>query len=122
VNFAIKGAVVLDALQTAHRDVYQTMLFDKSLSFDEIQKSVVKVRSGIIPEDLEKRPKLVARLEYKSRWDVWYRFSYFVVVLYDFDSHQRLVAAGQGRDNLVSNEDVVIRDTFTEIRKTLGKS
>ena len=33
-----------------------------------------------------------------------------------------LLAAGQGRDNLVSTEEVVIKDTFTEIRKALGKN
>jgi len=42
--------------------------------------------------------------------------------LYDFDSHQPLLAAGQGRDNLVSNEELVIKDTFTEIKRALNKN
>jgi hypothetical protein len=58
--------------------------------------------------------------EYASRWDVWYRFTYFVIYLYDFDSHEPLLAAGQGRDNLVSNEEIVVRDTFAEIARALG--
>ena len=29
--------------------------------------------------------------------------------------------AGQGRDNIISNEDVVITDTMVQVRKTLNK-
>jgi hypothetical protein len=32
-----------------------------------------------------------------------------------------LFAAGQGRDNMVSMEDVVIKDTFQKIRTALEK-
>ncbi len=122
VNFAIKGDVVLDFLNLQHQDVYRSLSFDQGRSFEEVQKSVVKLRSGIVPEDVEQKPKLVARLQYVSIWDMWYRFRYFVISLYDFDSHEPLLAAGQGRDNLVSTEDVVIKDTFAEIRKALGKN
>jgi len=122
VNFAIKGDVALDFLQKADKDIYRSMSFNKGYSFDEIQKSVVKVRSGIITEQWEKTPKLVARVDYNSRWDVWYRFTFFVVRVYDFDSHDLLFAAGQTRDNLISTEDVVIKDTFAEVRKMLHKT
>lgn len=122
VNFAIKGDVALDFLQKADKDIYRSMSFNKGYSFDEIQKSVVKVRSGIITEQWEKTPKLVARVDYNSRWDVWYRFTFFVIRVYDFDSHDLLFAAGQTRDNLISTEDVVIKDTFAEVRKMLHKT
>jgi len=121
VNFAIRGDVVLDYLRTAQPDLSQKLVFNQDHSFDDVQRSVVKVRSGIIAPELEKRPKLVARLQYKSIWDGWYRFRLFVVYLYDFDSHQPLLAAGQGRDNLISNEEVVIKDTFAEIKRALNK-
>jgi hypothetical protein len=121
VNFAIKGDVVLDYLQNAQPELYGGIVFNQATSFDEVQKAVVKVRSGIIAPELENKPKLVATLEYESRWDVWYRFTYFVIYLYDFDSEQPLLAAGQGRDNMVSTEDIVVRDTFAEIRRALGK-
>ena len=122
VNFAIKGKVVLDYLRQTQPDVYRGLAFNRATSFDDVQKAVVKIRSGIVPPELENRPKLVATLKYRSRWDVWYRFTLFVIVLYDFDSHQPLLAAGQGRDNMVSTEDVVIRDTFAEIRRALGEA
>jgi len=122
VNFAIKADVALDFLNLQHQDVFRTLSYDQARSFEEVQKSVAKIRSGIQPPDQEQKAKLVARLQYASRWDIWYRFDYFVISLYDFDSHEPLLAAGQGRDNLVSSEEVVIKDTFTEIRKALGKN
>ena len=122
VNFAIRGDMVLEYLRTAHAALSQQLVFNQAYSFDDVQKSVVKVRSGIMAPELEKRPKLVATLQYKSIWDGWYRFKLFVVYLYDFDSHQPLLAAGQGRDNLVSNEELVIKDTFTEIKRALNKN
>jgi hypothetical protein len=122
VNFAIKGDVVLDYLNLQHQDVYRSLSFDQGRSFEEVQKSVVKLRSGIVPEEVEQKHKLVARLQYVSVWDMWYRFRYFVISLYDFDSHEPLLAAGQGRDNKVSTEEVVIKDTFVEILKALGRN
>lgn len=82
----------------------------------------MKVRSGIIPAEINKKTLLVAKLEYQSIWDIWYRFKRFVIFFYDLDSQQILFAAGQGRDNVISNEDVVIRDTFRQIRDTLRKN
>lgn len=122
VNFAIKSDVALDYLQSADKDLYRSMAFNKGHSVEEIEKSVVKVRAGIVSEDWEKRPKLVARLDYVSIWDIWYRFRVFVVRVWDYDSQELLFAAGQGHDNLVSNEDVVIKDTFAEVRKMLRKN
>jgi hypothetical protein len=122
VNFAIRGDVVLEYLRSTHQELAQQLLFNQAYSFDDVQKSVVKVRSGIIAPELEKRPRLVATLQYRSIWDMWYRFKLFVVYLYDFDSHQPLLAAGQGRDNMVSNEELVIKDTFIEIKRALNKN
>ena len=53
--------------------------------------------------------------------DLWYRFRYFVVRVFDFDSQDILFAAGQGRDNWFRNEDKVIGDTFAGVRKALHK-
>jgi hypothetical protein len=121
VNFAIKGEIVLDYLRSAQPELYRGVAFNRATGFDDAQKAVVKVRSGIVSPEQENKPKLVAALEYASRWDVWYRFTYFVIYLYDFDSHQPLLAAGQGSDNMVSTEDIVVRDTFAEIARALDK-
>ena len=121
VNFAIKGDVVLDYLKTKHTDVYARLSFDNAHSVEDVQKAVVKIRSGIISPELEGKPKLVARVDYRSHWDMWYRFSVFVVSVYDFDTHDLLFRAGQGHDNMVSDEDLVISDTFAKVKEALAK-
>jgi serine protease Do len=122
VNFAIKSDVVLDYLQSGDQVLYQSLVFNKGYRVEELQKSVVRVRAGIISDEWEKKPKLVARVDYLSIWDLWYRFRFFVVRVFDFDSQELLFAAGQGRDNMLSNEDKVIKDTFVEVRKALHKN
>ena len=121
VNFAIKSGVVLEYLKNSNDSLYRTLAFNRGYSVDELQKSVARVRAGIISEELEKKPKLVARVDYVSLWDIWYRFRYFAVRVFDFDSQQLLFIAGQGRDNPLSSEDKVIQDTFLEVRKALNR-
>jgi hypothetical protein len=120
VNFAIKSEVVLEYLKK-NKGVYDSLQYDRGYSIEQLQKSVVRVRGGNITDEWEKKPKLVARVVYASIWDGWYRFRYFVVRVYDFDSQQLLFTAGQGRDNVISNEDVVITDTFAKVQKALHK-
>ncbi len=59
------------------------------------------------------------RLNYISIWDIWYRFRLFVLTAFDYETQEPLFAVGQGRDNLVSNEDVVMSDTFGQFRKAV---
>jgi hypothetical protein len=119
VNFAIRSDVVLEFIKTSDPGLYDSLRRNKSSTIEKIADSVVKVRSGIISEDLKESQKLVVRLQYQSIWDLWFRFRYFAITLYDFDSQDQLLIAGQRRDTMKS-EDVVIRDTFTQIRKALG--
>ena len=119
VNFAIKGDVMLDYLRSAQPDLAKRISYDKSAKLEDVAAAVVKVMAGNVTEDMLKRPKMLAVLRYRSHWDIWFRFNLFVLQFYDFDSHAQLFAAGQGRDNLVSTEDVVIKDTFKKIRETL---
>lgn len=121
VNFAIKGEVVVDFLKTKHADLIQPPSSSKVATVDEVQKSVVKIQAGTISGEEGTQAALIARLDYVSMWDLWYRFRLFVVRVYDLDTHELLFAAGQGRDNMVSNEEVVIKDTFDEVRKELHK-
>src|ERR1700730_10298523 len=83
---------------------------------EDVQAAVVKVMSGNVTEEVLKRPRLLAVLNYQSHWDMWHRFNLFLIRFYDLDSHAPLFAAGQGCDNMVSNEDIVIKDTFQKIR------
>jgi len=119
VNFAIKSDIVLDFLKSKNQNLYTKLTMNQETSFEKIESNVVKVCSGIIPEELENKPKLIAVLAYQSLWDVWYRFRFFVISFYDFDSQDLLFIAGQGHDDVNSGEEIVIKDTFKKIRKTL---
>lgn len=121
VNFANKSSRVLEFIKTSAPDVYQQIQFDSTSSFALVEPSVVKLRSGIITEEWEKKPKLVMGLYYHSIWDLWYRFRVFVIRVLDYDTGEFLFAAGQGRDTVVSTEDKVIDDTLAQVRAALGR-
>lgn len=121
VNFAVKANVILNSIKSSNEAIYKKISTNHNSTIEQIESSVVKIRSGIISEELENKPKLVAELNYKSIWDIWYRFRLFVVSVYDFDTQDLLFHAGQGYDNLVSSEDVVIKDTMAKVRASLSK-
>ncbi|MHB8881177.1 MAG: S1 family peptidase [Thermodesulfovibrionales bacterium] len=121
VNFAIKTDTVLNSIKSKNEAVYNKIKTNQKATVENIESAVVRVRSGIISEELEKKPKIVATLDYQSIWDMWWRFRFFVITIYDFDTQDLLFRTGQGRDNLVSNESVVIKDTMAQVRKTLNK-
>jgi S1-C subfamily serine protease len=122
VNFAIKSDFVLDSIKSSSETTHQKIRVNHPSTLEQITNAVGKVRSGIIPEELEKAPKLVAELSYYSFWDIWFRFRYFVVSVYDFDTQELLFRAGQVRDNMASNEDVVIKDTMLQVRRALNRT
>ncbi|HVL00509.1 MAG TPA: trypsin-like peptidase domain-containing protein [Dongiaceae bacterium] len=121
INFATKSTRILDFIRTTDQAVFNQLTFDRTTAFEQVDTSVVKIRSGIITEEWEKMPKLVMLLDYVSVWDLWYRFRLFVVRAYDYDSHEILFMAGQGGDSLTSSEDTVINDTVQQVRTALGK-
>jgi S1-C subfamily serine protease len=121
INFAIKSDNVLEFIKTKSRPTFDKLIINQSSGFERIQAATVKVRSGIVPAELENKPKLVVRFEYTSIWDMWYRFKLFVVAVLDFDSHETLFVAGQGYDNMTSNEEVVIKDTLAKVKGELTK-
>lgn len=121
VNFGIKSNIATEFIQ-AHVDIKnESLIANNSFDFEIIEKSVVKIRAGIIPEALENAPKLLATVHYESFWDIWFRFRYFFVSFYDYDSQNFLFRAGQLGDNFASTEDKSITDTFVKIKQTLGK-
>jgi hypothetical protein len=120
VNFAIKSGVALEFLRT-DKAVHDMLSYDLGRGVENLQESVVRVRSGNFSEEWEKTPKLYAVVYYRSIWDIWHRFTHFVIKVYDLDSGQPLFAVGQDRDNKRSTEDFVIRETFAEVRKALRK-
>jgi serine protease Do len=119
INFAIKNDPILDFLRVADPNIYAKLRFNQVGSLEKAVHAVAKVQAGMI-DDTGGSDKMVVRLFYVSKWDVWYRFDKFVVAAFDYDTGEPLFAAGQGRDNMISNEDVVIKDTFAEFRKAVA--
>ena len=119
INFAIKNDPILDFLKIADLDMYAKLRFDQVGSLEKAVHAVAKVQAGII-DDTAGSDKMVVRLYYVSKWDMWYRFDKFVVAAFDYDTGEPLFAAGQGRDNMISNEDVVVKDTFAEFKKAVA--
>lgn len=121
VNFAIKTGPVLAFVKGADPQAAAALSIDQSGSgFANAGKAVAKVQAGIVGPDTERSDKMVVRLYYQSMWDLWYRFRVFVLFAFDHDTQESLFVAGQGRDNLISNEDVVIKDTLEQFRKAVA--
>jgi S1-C subfamily serine protease len=120
INFAIKAVPVLDFVKGADARAFAALAFDKGGGLDHANKAIAKIQAGVVGPDTERRDKMVVRFGYVSVWDVWYRFRSFVLAAFDFETQEPLFAAGQGRDNLVSNEEVVMKDTFDQFRKAIG--
>lgn len=119
INFAIKAGPVLDFVKDASPETHAALRFDQGGGLERANHGVAKILAGIVPDDTSRRDKMVVRLNYYSIWDVWYRFRFFVLSAFDFETQETLFVTGQGRDNLISNEDVVMKDTFEQFRKAV---
>ncbi len=121
INFAIKAAPMLAFIKAADPRAQAALAFDnKAAGLDLAGKAVAKIQAGIVGPDTERRDKMVVRFSYVSIWDVWYRFRVFVLAAFDYETNEGLFIAGQGRDNIVSNEEVVIKDTLGQFRKAIA--
>lgn len=120
VNFAIKAQPVLDFVKAADATAWAALQYDRAGGLEQAGKGVARVQAGEVAPDAERHDKLLVRLAYVSMWDMWYRFRLFVLAAFDYESQEPLFIAGQGRDNIVSNEDVVIRDTLEQFRKAIS--
>lgn len=121
INFATKSSRVLEFIRNSDQAAFDQIVFDRSTLFDQVEPSVVKIRSGIVTEEWEKMPKLVVMLDYISVLELRPRFRLFLIRAYDYDSHEILFMAGQGPDAMASNEDTVIEQTLQQVRTALGK-
>ncbi|MEO5844255.1 MAG: serine protease [Caldimonas sp.] len=120
INFAIKAVPVLDFVKAADAGVFAALAFDRKGALESASKGVAKVQAGVVGADSERNDKMVVRLTYVSHIDIWYRFRSFVLQAFDYETQEGLFVAGQGKDNMVSNEDVVIRDTMAQFKKAVS--
>jgi S1-C subfamily serine protease len=119
INFSLKNEPVLDFIKGASQPAFDALAYDKGGGLEAAGRAVVKIQAGIVESDSDGHDKMVVRLNYISIWDIWYRFRLFVLTAFDYETQEPLFAVGQGRDNLVSNEDVVMSDTFGQFRKAV---
>lgn len=120
VNFAIKAGPVLDFVKASDDKALGALAYDRQSAMEAASRAVARVQAGEVGPDSERNDKMVVRLAYVSMWDMWYRFRLFVLAAVDHETQEVLFVAGQGRDNIVSNEDVVIRDTLEQFRKAIA--
>lgn len=120
VNFAIKAQAVLDFVKAADAKAHAALVSGAASNLEQAGKGVARVQSGIAAADAERVDKMVVRFSYVSMWDLWYRFRLFVLAAFDYETQEGLFVAGQGRDNLVSNEEVVIKDTLAQFRRAVA--
>lgn len=121
ITFAVKNRSIREFLDAVPDRSRLTLREGGSMPLGDVQNSVVQVRAGTVPAGFYDQPKLVCAVRYKSHWDVWYRFQYFDVILYDYDRDEVLLRAGQYGDDPLSTEDGSIDRTFEEIGKKLGR-
>jgi S1-C subfamily serine protease len=120
INFAIKAVPVLDFVKGADARAFAALAYDRTSALESASKGVAKVQAGVVGADSERNDKMVVVLKYVSQLDVWYRFRVFVLQAFDYETQEGLFIAGQGKDNMVSNEDVVIRDTMAQFKKAVS--
>jgi serine protease Do len=121
VNFSIKNESVLKFVGDSALNLKISQNAKQGRGLDKVGLGVAKVISGIVSADEDRRSKMVVRVAYASFWDLWHRFRYFVLTVSDFDSGEPLFAVGQGRDNPISNEDIVIRDTLAKFKEAVSR-
>ena len=119
INFALKTESLFEFIQASNPDVYAGLDTSGTKGLASAVHGVVKVQEGHVMSDEDRKSKMVVEVSYVSIWDIWYRFRVFVLTAYDLDTGEALFAAGQGRDNIVSTEEKVIKDTVRQFKKAI---
>ncbi len=120
VNFAAKSTQIKAFLDACSCPIFRTSKSARAHSFDTVKDSVVQVYSGLISADFIKRPKLVVGIRYLYLWDLFFRLPMFQIELYDFNTGNLLLRAGQYRDNPFASEGQVIDRTFEAIKAKIA--
>lgn len=121
VNFAVKTTLIREFLKNAADKAKVTLRQGELVPFEALQDSIVKIHSGIVPEGFKEEPKLICAVKYVYIWDMWYRFQVLDIVLYDLDTEEALLQAGQYGDSPFSTEDKTLDQVFKEIRAKMGR-
>ena len=121
VNFAAKSQQIKTFLDACPGPVALATRSTRTYTFDTVKDSVAQVYSGLISADFIANPKLLVGIRYVYLWDFFYRLRMFQIELYDFDSGQLLLRAGQYGDNPLVSEQGVIDKTFEVIKARIAE-
>ena len=61
---------MLDYIRSAQPELAARISSNKFAKLEDVQAAVVKVMSGNVAEEILKRPRLLAVLNYQSHWDM----------------------------------------------------
>lgn len=114
LNFALKSDTILEFIKSFRISPLLSSS-NKLLSYDKVKNSVVQIQTGPILAGTNKTPKVLARFNYDSFLDIWHRLSMFYIELYDYESGEMILKAGQYADNAFSTEQKVIDATLKQI-------
>lgn len=117
----LKSEAILKFIFMNTNGLYSELLLNQHAEFDSIESAIFKIRAGSVPVGMEDKPRLIAWMKYKRMWDLWYKFRYFIISLYDFDSKQILFRAGKDRPVDFATQEAVFKDTFAKTRKLLNR-
>lgn len=120
-HLALRGEQLTDYVRTVSADTFGELSFDRSGSMEQAARAVAKVKSGVVADGSQDKPRLVATVDYTSFADKHPRFGDFKVTVADLDTNQVVATAGEGRHNVSRSEESVIRSTFGDVRSALGK-
>ena len=115
VNFAVKNKRIKEFLKNSAQKVQLSLREGESMLFEDVQNSIVQIRSGIIQESFKNEAKLFCSVRYEYFWDMWYRFQVLDIIFYDPDTQEVLLRAGQYGDNPFSTENKTLDQVFREI-------
>jgi S1-C subfamily serine protease len=122
INFALKSEHLKEFINNANKKakIGLNLNYSDKSSLENVQEALVQIRSGRISPEFKKEPKLVCSFRYEYLWDMWNRFALFDLSLFDWDTDEILLRAGQYGDNPMTNENSTIDNVFREIKNKLN--
>jgi len=114
VNFALKAGPIRKFLEQSGIQQNPSAEIVPPSSFDEAKESIVRIYSGIEPQD--KPPELICSIFYQYI-EYWNRFRAFRLQFYDRETGKLLLEVGQYKDTELSTEDEVLNRALKEVGK-----
>lgn len=112
VNFAIKGAPVLDFVRGADKALFDGLGYAPAGGLAGAERAVARVQAGDVVVEADRSGSLVVRLVYTSAPGAPERLRFFALTVFDHETQELLFATGQGNESVPAGEDAVVRDAL----------